>query len=141
MLWNIEEDVFTFKVKIQRQKEVCCQHLVAPFFLQKIILWHLWEDLKLVKTVLQSIQDNWEEWKRNIQQLPGVKIHRYFVAKGSKQIKHYSLHHFSYASETDYGQKTVAENNSVFCNIVKAKSFVTVRGLYQCQDWNWLLQH
>ena len=140
MLLNIE-DVFTFKVKIQTQKEACCQHLVAPSFLRKIILWHWWEGLKLVKTVLQSIQDNWEEWKRNIQQRPGVKIHRYFIAKGSKQIKHCSLHHFSYASEADYGQETVAENNSVFCNIVKAKSCLTVRGLYQCQDWNWLLQH
>ena len=29
VLWNIEEDVFTFKVnmkEIQRQEETCCQH-------------------------------------------------------------------------------------------------------------------
>ena len=49
---------------------------VAPFFLQgRKILQHLYEEnLKWDEIVSQSIQDNWEEWKRNIQQLSGVKI-------------------------------------------------------------------
>ena len=55
--------------------------------------------------------------------------HRCFIAKGSKQIKHCSLHHFSDSSEEGYGQvtylRTVDESNKIFCNIVMAKSRVT----------------
>ena len=52
-----------------------------------------------------------------------------FIANGSKQIKHCSLHHFLDASEEGYGQvtylQTVDENNRIFCNIVITKSHVT----------------
>ena len=104
---------------------------VAPFILQgRKILQHLCEEnLQWDEIVPQSIQDNWEEWKRNVQQLSGIKIQRCLIAKGSKQIKHCSLHHFSDASEEGYGQvtylQTVDENSRIFCNMVMTKSRVT----------------
>ena len=59
---------------------------VAPFILQgRRILQHLCEEnLQCGEIVRQSIQDNWEEWKINIQQLSGIKIQRCLIAKGSK---------------------------------------------------------
>ena len=59
----------------------------------------------------------------------GIKTQRCLIAKGSKQIKHCSLHHFSDASEEGYGQvtyiRTVDKNNRIFCKIVMAKLRVT----------------
>ena len=79
--------------------------LLHPSFLERRILQHLCEkSLQGDEIVPQSIQDNWEEWERNIQQLSGIKIQICFIANGSKQIKHYSLHHFADSSEESYGQ-------------------------------------
>ena len=104
---------------------------VAPYILQKRRkLQNLCEEnLQWDEILPQSIQDNWEEWKRNIQRLSGVKIHRCLIAKGSKHITQCNLHHFLDASQESYGQvtylRTVDENNIIFCNIVMAKSCVT----------------
>ena len=120
VLWNIEEDVFTFKVNMKEKSKTRRGILstfssvhdplgfVAPFILQgRRILQHLCEEnLQWDEIVPQSIQDNWEEWKRNIQQLSGVKIHSCLLAKGSKPIKHCILHHFLDASEEGHGQGT-----------------------------------
>ena len=55
--------------------------------------------------------------------MSGIKIQGYLIAKGSKQIKHCSLHQFLNASEEGYGQLTylgtVNENNRIFCSIAK----------------------
>ena len=104
--------------------------MLHPSFLERRILQHLCEkSSQWDEIVPQSIQDNWEEWERNIQQLSGIKIHICFIANGSKQIKHYSLHHFADSSEESYGQvirlRTVDENSRIFCNIAKTKSRVT----------------
>ena len=149
VLWNIEEDVFTLKVNMKEKTKTRRGMLptlisvydalgfVAPFILQgRRILQHLCEEnLQCDEIVPQSIQDNWEEWKRNIQQLSGIKIQRCLIAKGSKQINHYSLHHFSDASDEGYGQvtyvRTVDENNRIFRDIVMVKSRVTPLKLYQ----------
>ena len=150
VLWNIEEDVFTFKVNIKGKPKTRRGMLsifssvydligfVAPFILQerKIFQHTCSEDLQWDEIVPQSIQDNWEKWKRNIQefqkislQLSGVKINRCLIAKGKKQIKHCSLHHFLDASEECYGQvtylRTADENNRIFCNFVMVTSRVT----------------
>ena len=103
----------------------------SPFILQgRRILQHLCDkNLQWDETVPQSIWDNWQEWKRNIQQLPGVMMHRCLIAKGSKLIKDCSLHHFLDTSEEDYDQvtylRTVDENNRIFCNVVMPRSCVT----------------
>ena len=83
VLWNIEEDVFKFKVNMKEKPKTRRDMLstlssvydplgfVAPFILQgKIILQHLSdENLQWDEIVPQSIQDNWKELQRNIQQL------------------------------------------------------------------------
>ena len=83
VLWNIEEDVFKFKVNMKEKPKTrrdmlstlssVYDHLgfVAPFILQgKRILQHLSdENLQWDEIVPQSIQDNWKELQRNIQQL------------------------------------------------------------------------
>ena len=110
-----------------------CPKVVTDFkntLYYPLILQHLCEEnLQWNEIVTQSIQDNWEEWKRNIQQLSGIKIQRFLIAKGSKQIKHCRLHHFSDSREEGYSQvtylRTVDENNRIFCNILMGKSCVT----------------
>ena len=83
VLWNIEEDVFKFKVNMKEKPKTRRDMLstlssvydplgfVAPFILQgKRILQHLSdENLQWDEMVPQSIQDNWKELQRNIQQL------------------------------------------------------------------------
>ena len=83
VLWNIEEDVFKFKVNMKEKPKTRRDMLstlssvydplgfVAPFILQgKRILQHLSdENLQWDEIVPQSIQDNWKELQRNIQQL------------------------------------------------------------------------
>ena len=120
---------------------------VAPFILQwKRILQDLCEEnLQWNEIVPQSIQYNWKEWKRKIQQLLGINIQRCLLAKGSKQIKHCSLYHFLDTSKEGYDQvtylQTVDKNNRIFCNIVMANHMWLPWSLYQYQDWNWLLQY
>ena len=83
VLWNIEEDVFKFKVNMKEKPKTRRDMLstlssvydplgfVAPFILHgKRILQHLSdENLQWDEMVPQSIQDNWKELQRNIQQL------------------------------------------------------------------------
>ena len=83
VLWNIEEDVFKFKVNMKEKPKTRRDMLstlssvydplgfVAPFILQgKRILQHLSdENLQWDEIVPQAIQDNWKELQRNIQQL------------------------------------------------------------------------
>ena len=83
VLWNIEEDVFKFKLNMKEKPKTRRDMLstlssvydplgfVAPFILQgKRILQHLSdENLQWDELVPQSIQDNWKELQRNIQQL------------------------------------------------------------------------
>ena len=83
VLWNIEEDVFKFKVNMKEKPKTRRDMLstlssvydplgfVAPFILQgKRILQHLSdENLQWDEIAPQSIQDNWKELQRNIQQL------------------------------------------------------------------------
>ena len=83
VLWNIEEDVFKFKVNMKEKPKTRRDMLstlssvydplgfVAPFLLQgKRILQHLSdENLQWDEIVPQAIQDNWKELQRNIQQL------------------------------------------------------------------------
>ena len=83
VLWNIEEDVFKFKVNMKEKPKTRRDMLstlssvydplgfVAPFIPQgKRILQHLSdENLQWDEIVPQSIQDNWKELQRNIQQL------------------------------------------------------------------------
>ena len=143
VLWNIKEDVFTFKVNMKEKAKTRrgmlstlssvydALGLVAPFILQgRRILQHLCEEnLQWDEMVPQSIQDNLEEWKRNIQQLSGIKIQRSLIEMGTNQIKHCSIHHFSDTCKESYGQvtylSTIDENNRIFCNIVMENSRVT----------------
>ena len=104
VLWNIEEDVLTFKVNM-KEKPKARRGMLST-------LSSVYDPLGFVApSILHS------------------KIHRCFIAKGSQQIKHCSLHHFSEASEEGYDQvtylRTVYENNKIFCNIVMAQSRVT----------------
>ena len=83
VLWNIEEDVFKFKVNMKEKPKTRRDMLstlssvydplgfVAPFILQgKRILQHLSDEtLQCDEIFPQSIQDNWKELQRNIQQL------------------------------------------------------------------------
>ena len=94
------EDVFTFKVNIKQKPKT----------------------RRGILSTLSSVYDPLGFLAHFI--LQGRKI-----AKGSKQIKHCGLCHFSDASEEGYGQVTclqkVDENSIIFGNIVMAKSCVT----------------
>ena len=61
----------------------------SPFILQgRRILQHLCDkNLQWDETVPQSIRDNWQEWKRNIQQLPGVMMHRCLLQREANWSK------------------------------------------------------
>ena len=142
VLWNVDQDVFTFNVKL-KDKAMSRRGMLstlssiydtlgfaAPFILQgrKILQKLCEEKINWDDEVNQKFKDSLENWKHCIKQLESVKINRCFMNCNYQKITHCSLHHFTDASESGYDVvtyiRTVNEEGKIYCNLVMAKSRV-----------------
>ncbi|XP_068758156.1 uncharacterized protein [Montipora capricornis] len=105
--------------------------LVAPFLLTgKRIVQELckgkteWDE-----PVPDTIQSQWEKWRREIHSLAELKIRRCHKPEDFGELKSIELHNFSDASVVGYGQcsylRLVNVHDEVHCSLVMAKSRVT----------------
>ena len=133
VLWNVDQDVFTFKVKLKDKamsKRGMLSTLssiydplgfVTSFILQgrKILQKLCEEKINWDDEVNQKFKDSWENWKHCIKQLESVKINRCFMNCNYQKITHCSLHHFTDASESGYDVvtyiRTVNEEGKIYC--------------------------
>ncbi|XP_064628046.1 uncharacterized protein LOC135487854 [Lineus longissimus] len=117
VLWDIEKDVFRFRVlKPERPATkrgilstisslydpigfVCPVVLEAKRIMQ--VLWKMqigWDD-PLPEEVLTS----WEQWKAELGALSGIEVLRCYTAGVEDEVKEITLHNFADASEDGYG--------------------------------------
>ena len=114
--WNVEEDVFLFKVnepsKPSTKRGILSAisslydpiGFISPVLLEakKIVqsLWKLnigWDD-----PIPDYLRDHWHKWKQELLDLSNVKIPRVYIANKADVVD-ISLHMFADASEDGYG--------------------------------------
>ena len=105
--------------------------LVSPFLLKgrKIIQELCKDSFQWDHPIPENIKQQWLKWKSNLGKLNSIKIARCFKPKNFGNVKGYSLHHFSDASDIGYGQasylRMVNEDGKVYCCLLIGKSCVT----------------
>ena len=105
--------------------------LASPFILKgKKIIQELCNDsLQWNHPIPENIKQQWLKEKSNLGKLNSIKIARCFKPKNFGNVKGYSLHHFSDASDIGYGQasylRMVNEDGKVHCCLLIGKSRVT----------------
>ena len=135
VLWDVEKDVFTFRVKLKEKPGTRRGMLstlssifdplglVSPSILKgkKILQQLCTQNIKWDEPVSKKALEDWEKSKTSFKRLSDVKVGRCFRKKDCKKIKHCSIHHFSDASETGYGVVTyirsVNQQGEIFCNL------------------------
>ena len=135
--WDVEKDVFLFKIRVPHQSHtkrgilsavsslydpmgfVCPVVLEAKKILQK--LWKLnlgWDD-----EIPGDLQNRWNKWKYELSALSQVQISRCHRVEGVRDV---SLHLFSDASEDDYGMcaylRFVYASRNVRCSFLVGRS-------------------
>ena len=104
--------------------------LVSPFVLEgrQIIQMLCLNQLAWDDPVDEDIQQKWIKWKLSLKELQEIKLDRCYKPKGFGKVVSCSLHYFSEASESGYGQATylrLADTaGKVHCSLVIAKSRV-----------------
>ena len=77
----------------------------------------------------ENIKQQWLKYKSNLGKLNSIKIARCFKPKNFGNVKGYTLHRFSDASNAGYGQasylRVVNEDGKVHCCLLLGKSRVT----------------
>ena len=105
--------------------------MAAPFILEGCII-----NQKLCKEnsawdepIPRRSKDEWIIWKEKLRNLEKIKVAQCFKPRGFSKIKDASVHLFSDASETGYGQASylqlVSEDNQIHCSLLIGKSRVT----------------
>ena len=143
VLWKTEEDLLGFKVSIKdkpttrRGTRSILSSVYdplgfgAPFLLRgKQILQRLSEkNLKWDTKLPEDLQTEWEKWKIKLPALQEVQIKRCFMPPDFGKVSECSLHHFSNACKSGYGQvsylRLVDEKGKIHCSLVMRKSRVT----------------
>ena len=141
--WNIEKDKlgfdasFYYKPNIKRGMLSMVSliydplALVYPSVLDRRQIIHMlslsqlaWDD-----PVDENVQEKWIKWKLSLKKLQEIKVDRCYKPKGFKRMVSCSLHYFSDASESGYGQATylrlVDTAEMVHYSLAIAKSRVT----------------
>ena len=127
--WEIGQDPFTFKIKLDERpltKRVISSiydHLgfVAPFVLegrrihQSLCEQNVQWDVKVCNDVQQSCH----KWKKKLKQIEQLHVQRCFKPADFGEVSSISLHHFSDASELGYGQSSyvrmVSKKGQIHC--------------------------
>ena len=143
VLWNTDNDTLCFNIDIM-DKSLTRRGLLAmlssiydplvlvsPFLLKgrKIIQELCKDSFQWDHPIPENIKQQWLKWKSNLGKLNSFKIARCFKPKNFGNVKGYSLHHFSLASDIGYGQAShlwmVNEDGKVHCCLLIGKSRVT----------------
>lgn len=142
MYWSISSDVFQYKIVLfdrpLTRRGILSTigtiydplGLIAPIILvgrqilQQLCMLNVDWDGPLPKNVLEK----WELWKNDLLSLERVKIPRCFKPADFGKVESMSLHHFSDASTSGYGQCTyvrmVNNKGQVHCSLVMGKARV-----------------
>ena len=105
--------------------------MAAPFILDgRIIIQKLCkENSAWDEPIPRRSKGEWNIWKEKLRSLEKIKVARCFIPRGFSKIKDASVHHFSDASETGYGQASylqlVSQDNQIHCSLLIGKSRVT----------------
>ena len=138
--WNIEKDKLGFDINFKNKPHTKPGTLsmvssiydplglVSPFVLEGRQIIQM---LRLSKLAWddpgdEDIQQKWIKWKLSLKKLQEIKLDRCYKPKGFGKVVSCSLHYFSDASESGYGQATylrlVDTAGKVHCSLVIAKS-------------------
>lgn len=138
--WNIEDDTFSFKVKIAdkpltRRGMVSVVSsifdplgFVSPVTLRaKAIVQKLCkEKIGWDEEIPDKYRDEWKRWLDNLPHIEDVAIRRGFRSKDAAKLKQVQLHVFCDGSELGYGAcaylRLVDENDLVSCSLVLGKA-------------------
>ena len=142
VLWNTDNDSLCFNINIMEKPLTrrgllvmlrSIYHplgLVSPFLLKgrKTIQELCKDSFQWDHPIPENIKQQWLKWKSNLGKLNSIKISRCFKPKNF-DIKGYSLHPFSDASDIGYWQasylRMVNEDGKVHCCLLIGKSRVT----------------
>ena len=143
VLWNTDNDTLCFNINIM-EKSLTRRGLLAmlssiydplglvsPFLLKgRKTLQELCKDsFQWDHPIPENIKQQWLKYKSNLGKLNSIKIARCFKPKNFGNVKGYTLHRFSDASNTGYGQasymRVVNEDGKVHCCLLLGKSRVT----------------
>ena len=142
VLWNMDEDTFGFKIAAGKKSLACYELLLtlssvynllglaAPFILEGCIIIHIickehnaWDEPIPRKLKDDHLGGKAEESRKNQGSAMFSKI------KYSQKCKDASVHHFSNASDTGYGQisylRLVSYDNQIHCSLLTGKSRMT----------------
>ena len=138
--WNMETDMFTFKVNLKEKPNTRRGilsltsslydplGLVAPIILPaKKLLQDLskqklgWDD-----PINDDDKERWEKWKNQLSGLPKIKVNRCFRPVGFGELKLVELHSFADASQVAYGAvcylRLVDVNDRMHCAFLVGRS-------------------
>ena len=143
VLWNTDKDIPCFNINMM-DKPLTKRGLLAilsstydllglvlPFLLKvRKTIQELCEDsFQWDHPISENIKQKWLKWKSNLGKLNSIKTARCFKPKNFGNIKGYSLHRFSDASDIGYGQasyfRMVNEDGKVHCCLLIGESCVT----------------
>eukprot|EP00794_Sanderia_malayensis_P002302 gene2302-2651_t len=142
VVWNVEEDHFCFQVELKEKpvtRRVMLSLLstvydpcgfVSPFILQgrRIIQQTCRQEAGWDDPLPVAVVDEWLSWCTTLENLRNFKIDRCYKAPDFNRVIHCSLHHFSDASESGYGQvsylRFLNEDGMIHCSMVMGKSTV-----------------
>ena len=140
--WNISKDTLGFQTKMTENPSTRCGLLSmlssiydplglgASFFLKvRLVIQQLCRDRRgWDKPIDEKSFYEWLKWKNNLVAMENINIPRCYKPTDFGQVVEYTLHHFSGASETGYGQasylRMINENGDVHCCLTFGKSRV-----------------
>ena len=142
--WNIRKDTLGFRTKMAANPSTSRGLLSmlssiynplglgAPFLLKgRLIIQQLCRDrLSWDEPLVENSSYEWLKWKNTLVAMQNINIPRFYKPTDFGQIVEYTLHHFSDASETGYGQasylRMTNENGDVHCCLIFGESIVAL---------------
>lgn len=141
LCWNLEADKFFFRVKIENEFENWTKRKIlsqmgrlydptgflSPIIVKgKMIIQNLWkEKIDWDEDLPQKIVEEWEIFHKQMQDINGISINRWYGSNSSSEIQ---LHGFSDASERGYGavvySRVKDENGKFRTELIASKSKV-----------------
>ena len=140
VIWNVEEDIFCFKVKSLQVSDTMRgilsgvasfydpQGFAAPVILQgKKILQDCWrQKLTWDEPLKGEILEKWKKWKDMLPLMLKVEIPRCFFSRQAHTGCSIQLHHFCDASEAGYGTASYLRisypDGTINCTFIIGKS-------------------
>ncbi|XP_039547061.1 uncharacterized protein LOC120492841 [Pimephales promelas] len=139
--WDVENDVFTFKVVLERKPATRRGILsmvasvydplgfLAPFVIsgKKVLQEMCQKGISWDEPLPSELRPRWESWLNDLPNLGKVQIPRCFAPPNFGPILSIELHHFSDASSQGYGQCSyirLMSESKIHCALVMGKARV-----------------